>query len=206
MGGSLKQKFIEQFKHPRGVFGALAGQMMARKNQERIRWTVGEMDIRSGERVLEIGYGPGVAIAEIFRRTPDCDVSGLDPSTVMHAQAGRRNRQGIDAGKLRLRAMAAEDYDGQDGPFDLVFGINAFSFCPDPAGLVRNAVSWLKSGGRLVIVHQVPMKSVEKVVIDEKEMEFSAWQTGAGLQISRQQRLPAKPNPVLFIEGVKTAN
>lgn len=203
MFGYLKQALIEQFKLPRGAFGALAGQMMARKNRERIRWAVSEMNIRPGDRVLEIGYGPGTAIAEIFKQTPDCRVIGTDPSAVMYAQAERKNRQNIEAENLRLRTLAAGDYDGQDGPFDLIFGINVFPFCPDPVGIVRKSVSWLKSGGRLVIVHQVPMKSVETAFIDAKESEFSTWQSQAGLHISRQQRLPAKPNPVLFIEGLK---
>ena len=203
MFGYLKQALIEQFKLPRGAFGALAGHMMARKNRERIRWAVSEMNIRSGDRVLEIGYGPGTAIAEIFKQTPNCRVSGTDPSDVMYAQAERKNRRHVEAKNLRLRALAAADYDGQDGPFDLIFGINVFPFCPDPAGLVRKSVSWLKSGGRLVIVHQVPMKSVEPAFIDAKESEFSTWQSQSGLHISRQHRLPAKPNPVLFIEGFK---
>jgi cyclopropane fatty-acyl-phospholipid synthase-like methyltransferase len=203
MFGYLKQAFIEQFKLPRGAFGALAGHVMARKNRERIHWAVSEMNIKPGDRILEIGYGPGTAIAEIFRLAPDCRVSGIDPSTVMYAQAERINRHNIEAQNLRLRAVAAGDYDGQDGPFDLIFAINVFSFCPDPAGLVRKSVSWLEPGGRLVIVHQVPMKSVESALLDAKESEFCAWQRQAGLQISRQTRLPARPNPVLFIEGTK---
>jgi cyclopropane fatty-acyl-phospholipid synthase-like methyltransferase len=183
--------------------GALAGMMMARKNQERIRWAVREMNIQPDERVLEIGYGPGVAIQEIIFRSPSCEVTGIESSNVMHVQAGRRNRQVMAGGRIRLRVKPAEEYNGEDGPFDLVFAINAISFCSDPAGTVEKAVSWLKPNGRLVIVHQVPMKSVEEEVIDARESEFGAWMTKAGLQISRQERLPAKPNPVLFIEGVK---
>ena len=85
------------------------------------------------------------------------------PSGPMGALAGRRNRKGIAGGRIRLRVKPAEEYNGEDGPFDLVFAINAISFCSDPAGLVEKA----------------------------------------GLQLSRQERLSAKPNPVLFIEGVK---
>ena len=59
MTGPLKKAIIRQFKQPRGAFGALAGWMMARKNQERIRWAVREMNIQPGEQVLEIGHGPG---------------------------------------------------------------------------------------------------------------------------------------------------
>jgi ubiquinone/menaquinone biosynthesis C-methylase UbiE len=203
MSSSLKKALIRQFQHPSGPMGALAGIMMARKNQERICWAVREMNIRPGEQVLEIGYGPGVAIQEIISGTPACEVTGIESSSVMHVQAGRRNRKGIAGGRIRLRVKPAEEYNGEDGPFDLVFAINAISFCSDPAGMVEKAATWLKPNGRLVIVHQVPMKSVEEEVIDARESEFGAWVTKAGLQLSRQERLPAKPNPVLFIEGVK---
>jgi ubiquinone/menaquinone biosynthesis C-methylase UbiE len=203
MSSPLKQAFVRQFKHPSGPMGALAGKMMARKNKRRIQWAVREMNIQPGERVLEIGHGPGVAIQEIVSRTPTCQVTGIDPSKVMHVQARRRNRKGIKGGSIGLRLGAAEEYDGQDGPFDLVFAINVLSFCSDPETVVEKAASWLKPSGRLVIVHQVPMKTVEKEVIDARESEIAAWMTKSGLQISRRQRLQAKPNPVMFIEGIK---
>ena len=205
MTGPLKKAIIRQFKQPRGAFGALAGWMMARKNQERIRWAVREMNIQPGEQVLEIGHGPGVAIQEIFSRTPACEVTGIDPSAVMHAQARRRNRKVTGNDKIRLRVVPAEEYRGEDGPFDLVFAINVLSFCSDPAGVVEKTASWLKPGGRLVIVHQVPMKAVEEAVIDAREAQFGAWMTQAGLRITRRERLPARPNPVLFIEGINEA-
>jgi ubiquinone/menaquinone biosynthesis C-methylase UbiE len=115
--------------------------MMARKNKRRIQWAVREMNIQPGERVLEIGHGPGVAIQEIVSRTPTCQVTGIDPSKVMHVQARRRNRKGIKGGSIGLRLGAADEYDGQDGPFDLVFAINVLSFCSDPERVVEKAAS-----------------------------------------------------------------
>jgi len=205
MAGPLKKAFVQQFRQPSGVLGALAGRMMARKNQERIRWAVRETNIQPGERVLEIGHGPGVALQEIISQIPDCKVTGIDPSAVMYAQARRRNRKGIEENRIRLCVVAAESYKGEDGPFDLIFAINVLSFCTDPSAVVEKTASWLKPGGRLVIVHQVPMKAVEEAVIDAREAEFCAWMTQAGLQIARRERMPARPNPVLFIEGIDEA-
>lgn len=189
--------------HPQGLGGALAGRLMARKNRERIAWAVRELAIRSGDRVLEIGYGPGVAVEEILSRVPDCEIYGLDPSTVMHAQAARRNRRAVESGKVTLRAIAAEDYAGQDAPFDLVFSINALPFCDDPPAVVQKASGWLRAGGRIAIVHQVPLRKAEAAAIDERESEISKWLADAGMEISRRTRLPARPNPVLFLEGVR---
>jgi cyclopropane fatty-acyl-phospholipid synthase-like methyltransferase len=205
MSVGLKARIARQFMHPRGAAGFLAGRLMARKNRERIIWAVREMGIKPGERVLEVGYGPGVALEQIFTRVPDCEVFGLDSSTIMHAQAGRRNRHAIESGHVSLKTMPAEDYAGQDGPFDLIFSINTLPFCSDPAAVVQKAVSWLNPGGRIVIIHQIPMKSADDSVVDARESEFKAWLSDAGLRITRAIRLPARPNPVLFVDGQRTA-
>lgn len=205
MSPSLSSAFTRQFMHPNGPLGALAGQLMARKNRQRILWAVGEMNIPPGQHVLEIGYGPGVAIEEINLRSPSCQVTGIDPSTVMHAQASRRNRKGIEAGAVRLRTVPAQDYDGHDGPFDLVFAINALPFCPDPPGIVAKTVQWLNPGGRWVIVHQIPLKAAGEALIEQRRQEFSRWLEKGGLSVTRTMSLPAKPNPVLFIEASQTA-
>jgi len=202
MTGALRQALIDQFKLPRGVPGALAGHMMARKNRKRIQWAVSEMGVKPGERVLEVGHGPGTAIAEIFKLEPRCRVVGIDPSSVMHAQAQRKNHQKMEAGQLDLLTVAAEDYDGRGGPFDLVFAINVLPFCRNPAGRVGDFASWLNPGGRIVIGHQIPLKSVDNSEIDAREQEFSSWLKLAGLHVSRKLRLPETPNPVLFIEGI----
>lgn len=199
---NLKQALAGQFMHPRGVLGRLAGHAMARKNRERIGWVVAQLGLQDGQRVLEIGYGPGVAIEQMLKTCPTLSVTGLDASGVMHRQASRRNRQAVAARRARLRLQSADSYDGRDGPFDLVFSINTMPFLEDPGAVVARAREWLQPGGRFVVVHQPPMRAISEEALRERAERIFAWLTGAGFGRGRSLRLPARPNPVLFCEGV----
>ena len=54
-----------KFRKPTGIFGRIAGNMMAKGNATEARWTVDLLDIQPGDHVLEVGFGPGVAIGFI---------------------------------------------------------------------------------------------------------------------------------------------
>ena len=89
----IKEKLIENFGHPRGLLGRLAGWIMAKKksNTARGRWAIAELAPKPDARVLEIGYGPGLGLADMSRRVSEGTVIGVDISDLMLAQAGRRN-------------------------------------------------------------------------------------------------------------------
>ena len=91
---------MRQGGHPRGIAGRLTGWVMAhrRSNRQRNRWAVSLLDVQPSDRVLEIGFGPGVAIAELASRATRGQVYGIDHSTVMVGQASRRNAAAIRAG------------------------------------------------------------------------------------------------------------
>ena len=83
----IKEKLFENFAHPRGLYGRLAGRIMATKksNTARGRWAVAELDPKPDARVLEIGYGPGIAVEAMAARVADGRVVGVDISDVMLA-------------------------------------------------------------------------------------------------------------------------
>src|SRR5262245_62112757 len=80
---------VRQFGQPSGVPGAIAGWIMAtrRSNRERNRRTIELLGIRPGDRVLEIGFGPGLALRWALEKVGSGLVVGIDPSPVMHRQA-----------------------------------------------------------------------------------------------------------------------
>ena len=70
---ALDRDVIGQGHHPRGAAGSVTGWVFAHRpyNRQRNRWVVSLLDVQPAERVLEIGFGPGVAVAELVRaRTP----------------------------------------------------------------------------------------------------------------------------------------
>ena len=84
---------VAQFHHPTGAVGHVAGWVMGRRssNVARNRWAVQLLDVQPNERVIELGCGPGVAIAALATRAIRGLVVGVDHSQVMIGQALRRN-------------------------------------------------------------------------------------------------------------------
>src|SRR5262245_30586618 len=91
----INASIIRQFYRPAGLLGVVVGWIMASRdsNVERLQWTVSLLGIKDGDRVLELGFGPGVAIGmSAAAAGPKGRVVGIDHSTVMFAQATRRNK------------------------------------------------------------------------------------------------------------------
>jgi len=140
-----------QFGMPSGWRGALVGRLMAIKNAEIGRCAVEALDVGPRDRVLEIGFGPGRAIAEAARRAAEGRVAGVDRSEVMLRQALRRNRAAVAAGSVELRLGDVSRLPWPDGAFTAVFEVNSFHHWPDPLGGLREARRVLADCGRLVL-------------------------------------------------------
>lgn len=130
MRKQLGRRIVSQFMHPRGLPGRLAGWEMALRpsNRKRNAWAVSLMDVQPSDRVLEIGFGPGIAVREIARRATRGQVVGIDRSAVMRAQAARRNAAAIRSGRVSLTVAPVEDLPGFGRPFDKVLAVNNMGF------------------------------------------------------------------------------
>jgi SAM-dependent methyltransferase len=153
---ALDRDVIGQAHHPRGAAGRVTAWEMAHRpsNRQRSVWVVSLLGVRPADKVLEIGFGPGVAIAELVSAGAG-HVYGLDHSGVMLRQASRRNAAAIRAGRVTLiRASADELPPALDGPFDAIFAINSHGFWPAPAQQLSELRRRLAPGGRIAIAAQ----------------------------------------------------
>ena len=139
-----------QFGHPTGWVGRLAGRMMARRNVEANRWAVELVGVAAGERILEIGFGPGVGVALLAER--GATVEGVDASATMVRQAVRHNLAAIQSGKVELREGSAAQLPYDDGHFDAVVSVFSLHHWPDVGAALAEAHRVLVAGGRLVVV------------------------------------------------------
>jgi ubiquinone/menaquinone biosynthesis C-methylase UbiE len=134
----------------------MAGWIMAhrRSNRQRNRWAVSLLEVQPTDRVLEIGFGPGVAIAELARRAARGKVYGIDRSEVMVRQAGRRNAAAIRAHRVQLIHASVDQLPSFDEPLDAILAVNTVGFWPDPAERLRRLRRLLRPGGRIALVSQ----------------------------------------------------
>lgn len=144
------QKYIDgQYRQPTGLVGRWIGSKMAQQHRTENLWTVNLLGVQPTDHVLEIGFGPGVAIAETARRARF--VAGVDLSRTMHAAASRRNAAAIRQGMVDLRLGDAARLPFADAAFDKAFSIHSIYFWRLPLLVLGEIRRVLKPGGCLVL-------------------------------------------------------
>jgi SAM-dependent methyltransferase len=193
-----------QFGHPTGWLGSLLGVAMAIKSRERSLWVLSLLDLQPQDRVLEIGFGPGVDIQRASQIA--AFVAGIDHSAVMVRQARRRNRAANRLGRVDLRqASIADPLPFEDGAFTKAFAINSFQFWPDPDASMRELRRVLRASGLLALALQPRSKGAT-----EDDSRLAAEQLQRLLQKhgfveTRLESKPMKPVTVVCALGLKPA-
>ena len=191
-----------QFMRPRGFVGWLAGWEMALRSSNRQRnvWAVGLLGVEPTDRVLEIGFGPGLAIRELSRRATHGLVYGVDHSAVMVRQATRRNAAAVRAGRVELRLGSAEQLPAFTEPFDKVLVVNNLGMWHEPDEGLKALYRLMRPGGRIAIVSQprCPGATAETTVAAGREI--AARLTAAGFRNLRSDTLALTP-PVICVRG-----
>jgi ubiquinone/menaquinone biosynthesis C-methylase UbiE len=124
---------------------------MAQQHRPENLWTVSLLDVQPTDHILEIGFGPGIAIEEVARRASHGLVAGVDFSWVMVAAARRRNAGAVRARKVDLRHGDAARLPFSDNAFDKGYSIHSIYFWPDPLAALREAFRVLKPAGTFIL-------------------------------------------------------
>ncbi len=150
------ERFREQFARPTGFWGQVAGVIMAHapSNRKRSSWTVSLLNIQPGDRILEIGFGPGVTIHEMSRIALEGPIVGIDHSEVMLKQARKRNARAIREGRVDLRLAPVSNLPAFEKPFDKIVAINSLHSWNDTIERLRELRRLLRPGGLIAITEQ----------------------------------------------------
>jgi ubiquinone/menaquinone biosynthesis C-methylase UbiE len=146
----VRELLMRMFGRPKGVLGWLGGVIMARMNRDAAAQIIEMLDFRSDDKVLEVGFGPGVAIQLLLHRVPAGSVAGIDYSQEMVRQAAARNAAALRNRRVDLRYGSAERLPFADGMFDKALAINSQACHDAPAGL-REIQRVLKRGGNVAL-------------------------------------------------------
>lgn len=156
---SLQQDLVAQFRQPTGMLGRLAGWTMAHRpsNRRRNAFTIELLELAPDDDVLEIGYGPGLAVERASREIVDGRIVGFDHSPVMHEQASRRNAAAIAAGKVKLVVGDVLDPPKPLPAFDKIYSVNVVQFWWEPERTFAELERLLKPGGRIATTYMPRM-------------------------------------------------
>jgi len=191
-----------QFMRPRSFAGWLVGWEMALRSSNRKRnvWAVELLGVEPTDRVLEIGFGPGIAIRELSRWATHGLVCGVDHSEVMVRQATKRNRDAVRAGRVALRCGSAEHLPAFEEPFDKVLAVNNMGMWREPDERLKELHGLMRPGGRIAIVSQPQCPGATAKTTGAAGREIAARLTEAGFTRIRSEMLALKP-PVVCVIG-----
>jgi cyclopropane fatty-acyl-phospholipid synthase-like methyltransferase len=126
---------------------------------ERLRWAVETLALGPDDRLLEIGCGPGVAVALICERLVGGRIVAIDRSATAISRATRRNAEHLASGKAAIKTVALEqlqpsDVLGEGERFDKIFAMNVNLFwVRSPAKELELIKRLLGSGGALYLFY-----------------------------------------------------
>ncbi len=154
--------------------GAAAPDLPALKSKQQAAWSsgnyavvgttlqiVGEtlaeaLDLRSGEKVLDVAAGNGNVTLAAARRW--CEVVSTDyVASLLHAGEARARAEGLD---VEFREADAEKLPFADGNFDAVVSTFGVMFTPNQEQAAAELMRVCKSGGRIGLANWTPASFV----------------------------------------------
>lgn len=189
--GLLWRLAVGQFARPRGLLGEWVGRIMAGKpdGRRRAEWTLALLDPKPTDRLLEIGFGPGLGLTAAARIASDGFVAGIDHSETMRRQAQRRLRRSGLASRAEVRTAPAESPPDWGEPFDGIFSINVVHFWDDPTAVLAGLRERLREGGRIAVTFQPPWPGATPDDALRAGEEIAAHLVQAGYEAVRLERL-----------------
>lgn len=131
--------------------------MSRRGVAERLVWAVDVLDVRPGDRLLEIGCGHGVAVSLVCGRLDGGTITAIDRSPKMIEAASRRNAEHVTAARASFQVATPLDADLGDACYDKIFAVNVGMFWrARPFCELEIIRARLAPGGRLFLFHEPP--------------------------------------------------
>jgi ubiquinone/menaquinone biosynthesis C-methylase UbiE len=146
---------MRMFGCPKGLLGRLGGVIMSRVNRHAASQVIELLDVQTSDKVLEVGFGPGVGIQVLLEHITSGSVAGIDQSQEMVRQAAARNATALRNAKADLRYGSVERLPFADETFDKVFAINSMQVWRDAGAGLREIRRVLKHGGNVALCFTV---------------------------------------------------
>ena len=147
----MRKLLMRMFGRPKGILGRLGGVIMAHVNRDAAAQIIEMLDVRPNDKILEVGFGPGVAIQLLLHRVPDGSVAGIEYSQEMVRQAAARNAAALRNRRVDLRYGSVERLPFADGTFDKALAINSMQVWPDARAGLLEIRRVLKHGGNVAL-------------------------------------------------------
>ena len=135
---------------PSGFIGWAVGLYMRWRNADLNAAAIDALVPFPGDRVLEIGFGPGEGLRRLSGMRDLGKLTGIDHSPLMLAMAEQRNRPAIQRGAVDLRLASIDAAPFAERSFDAILAIDSVQYWPNLMGDLAVVRRLLRPGGRVL--------------------------------------------------------
>ena len=171
---------------PEGEAGRAVANMLNRVNERITAAVYKRLQLKPGERVLEIGFGNGKLLPALLSRADKLTYEGVDIAETMVADANAFNADLVAAGRAAFRLAAAETLPFLDQTFDKVFAVNVIYFWPRPLRPLSEIRRVLRPGGLSCIASAVSVPGESPPAFARPEFGFHRRDREALLALHRE--------------------
>jgi len=184
---NLQNYISSQFKSPKGLGGMIVTLIQNVANQKLYRTAVSEVNMREGEKLLDIGYGNGYLLKQLYKKQP-VDMYGIDISEDAMEMATKKNKRAVLNNQLHLCVGDCCELTYDADTFDTVTSINTIYFWSDTLKGLSEIKRVLKSG-----------KSFYNVVISKEHLDKISF-TQIGYKKFEREELAALGEKAGFVK------
>ena len=189
-----------------GVYDQIFGRIFHESRESAVR----RLDVKPGERILEVGVGTGLALPLY---PSHCKVVGIDLSAGMLEKAQER-MEAHGLSHVQLLRMDAGQMKFEDDSFDTVMAAYVVTAVPDYRKVVSEMIRVCRPSGRIIMLNHFSngnkfIAAVEKVISPlckhigfRTDLSLKTVLEGTSLKVARKEKV----NPLRFWHLVECVN
>ena len=136
-----------QFGNPSGFMGRICCKIMNLINNKMYKSVAVEVTADESSAILDIGYGNGYLLKKLYKKF-GCSLCGIEVSQDAEKLAKKRNKKGLEEGKIKLLQTDCCDMPFEEGVFDSATTVNTVYFWGDTLKGLSEVRRVLKDGGK----------------------------------------------------------
>ena len=155
----ILNKLFGNTKKPEGFWGKLMVEGMNRGHAKLADWGMSFFGDTRPKSILDCGCGGGRNVAELLKRYPQAEVTGLDYSEVSVKKSQEVNADAVQNGRCRIVQGDVSALPFVDASFDLVSAFETVYFWPGPDRSFSEVFRVLRTGGVFMVVNEADGKN-----------------------------------------------
>lgn len=145
------QAIASQLKHPSGEKGIEMGNMMNETNINMTRHSIQNLNISTGNKILELGHGNAGHVEFLFEQAKDLKYYGLEMSELMFQEARQTNRNFVSQKQAFFSLYDGNIIPFENESFDKIYTVNTIYFWQEPEKLLLEIYRVLKPNGNFCL-------------------------------------------------------